>query len=148
MRYLRLGVFAIGLATLASCAKPPRTPEEVAAATSPEVRIQQIPPADPQKYAGMRDFKNWRNPYLIIKPEGVALLDVANHEEHLLKTEELPETLAGLPPSAWPYGRVVVVTDQALLASAQDSVLIRKNRGIVAGTLESMHILINWVPSA
>jgi hypothetical protein len=29
-----------------------------------------------------------------------------------------------------------------------DDVLIRKNRGIVAGTLESLHILINWVPSS
>jgi len=118
------------------------------AATSPEARIQQIPPADPQKYADMRDMKNWRNPYLIIKPNGVALLDVANHEEHLLKTEELPEALANLPPSAWPYGRVVVVSDPGLVGSANDLVPIRKNRGIVAGTLESMHILINWVPSA
>lgn len=117
-------------------------------ATSPEARIQQIPAADPQKYAGMRDFKNWRNPYLIIKPEGVALLDVANHEEHLLKTDELPEALAGLPASAWPYGRVVVVSEPGVAGSANDLAPIRKNRGIVAGTLESLHILINWVPAA
>jgi len=142
MRYLRLGALAIAMVGLVSCSGS-RNPQKTA---PPEVRIQQIPPADSQKYAGMRDLKNWRNPYLIIKPNGVALLDAANHEEHLLKTEELPETLADLPPSAWPYGRIVVVSDPGA-GSENDLVEIRKNRGIVAGTLESMHILINWVPS-
>jgi hypothetical protein len=35
-----------------------------------------------------------------------------------------------------------------LAGSANDDVKIRANRAIVAGTLESMHVLINWVPSA
>ena len=144
MRYLRLSALTISMVGLMSCSGPPNAQQKTA---PPEVRIQQIPPADPQKYIDMRDLKNWSNPYLIIKPNGVALLDVANHEEHLLKTEELPKALANLPPSAWPYGRIVVVSDPGAV-SANDLVLIRKNRGIVAGTLESMHILINWVPSA
>lgn len=142
MRYLRLGALAISMVGLVSCWGSRNAQKTV----PPEVRIQQIPPADPQKYAGMRDLKNWRNPYLIIKPNGVALLDIANHEEHVLKTEELSETLADLPLSAWPYGRIVVVSDPGA-GSANDLVEIRKNRGIVAGTLESMHIVINWVPS-
>jgi len=144
MRYLRLSVLAISAIGLISCWGSRNAQQKTA---PPEVRIQQIPPADPQKYADLRDLKNWRNPYLIIKPNGVALLDVANHEEHVLKTEELPEALADLPPSAWPYGRIVVVSDPGA-GSPNDLVLIRRNRGIVAGTLESMHILINWVPTA
>lgn len=144
MKYLRLNGLLMGAVAFASCSgsrgAQPRT-------APPEVRIQQIPAADPQKYLGLHDLKNWQNPYLIVKPEGVALLDVANHEEHLLKPEELPEALANLPQSAWPYGRIVVVSDPAAV-SANDLVPIRRNRGIVAGTLESMHILINWVPSA
>ena len=144
MRFLRLSTLAISVVGLLSCSGTRNAQQQTAA---PEVRIQQIPPADPQKYAGMRDLKSWRNPYLIVKPEGVALLDVANHEEHLLKTEELAEALADLPATAWPYGRIVVVSDPGA-GSANDLVSIRKTRGIVAGTLESMHILINWVPSA
>jgi len=145
MRHLRSSALAISVVGLTYCTGPPNPQQKTAA---PEVRIQQIPPADPQKHGGMRDLKNWQNPYLIIKPNGVALLDVANHEEHLLKPEELAETLADLPASAWPYGRVVVVSDPSASGSANELVPIRKNRGIVAGTLESMHILINWVPSA
>ncbi|MGA8150164.1 MAG: hypothetical protein WB952_04390 [Terriglobales bacterium] len=140
MKYLSLSALVIGVAGLMSCSG-----SQQAKAAPPEVRIQQIPAADAQKYLGMRDLKNWRNPYLIIRPEGVALLDVANHEEHILKPEELPEALANLPASAWPYGRIVVVSDPGV-GSANDLVPTRKNRGIVAGTLESMHILINWVP--
>jgi hypothetical protein len=145
MRTLRLSALAISIVGLTSCSGSREVQQNAAA---PEVRIQQIPPADLQKYGGMRELKNWQNPYLIIKPNGVALLDVANHEEHLLKPEKLAETLAALPASAWPYGRIVVVSDPSASSSANELAPIRRNRGIVAGTLESMHILINWVPSA
>jgi len=40
------------------------------------------------------------------------------------------------------------VTENGVRGSADDDVKIRTNRAIVAGTLESMHVLINWVPSA
>jgi len=147
MKYLRRSALAVVLALVASCAKPPRAPDEAATAASPEARIQQIPPADPQKYAGMRDMKAWRNPYLIIRVDGVGLLDPANNEQHLLKPDEVLDALAALPATAWPYGRVVVVTENPLTNSEEQKVAIRRNKGIVAGTLESVHILI-WVPSA
>jgi hypothetical protein len=56
--------------------------------------------------------------------------------------------LGNLPPTAWPYGRVVAVTENGVRGSADDSVKIRQNRALVAGTLESMHVLINWIPPA
>ena len=148
MRYLRLSILMTSLATIVSCSKPPSSPANTAAAIRPEIRIQQIPAADPQKYAGMRDMKAWRNPYLIIRPDGVGLLDPADNEQRLLKPDELLDTLAALPATAWPYGRVVVVTENSLTSSEDQKVAIRRVKGIVAGTLESMHILINWVPSA
>jgi len=146
MKYLCLGAVAVLVALLASCAKPPRAREESAA--SPEARLQQIPSADPQKYAGVRDMKAWRNPYLIIRIDGVGLFDPANNEQHLLKPDELPNVLSALPASAWPYGRVVAVAENSPTGSEEQRVAIRRNKGIVAGTLESIHILINWVPSA
>jgi hypothetical protein len=144
MRYLRLTAVVMCAAVLACCSKPPRTSEEMAAA-SPEARLQQIPPADPQKYGQAPGFKEWRNPYLIIRKDGVALLDTQNSEEHLIKLEDLPQTLAQLPRSAWPYGRVVAVIEPGVRASGDDA-LIRKNRGIVLGTLESMHVLVSIGP--
>jgi hypothetical protein len=146
MRYLCLSALVVGLALFTFCSKPPRAPEEAAASTSPEARIQQIPPADPEKYRNLRDYKEWKNPYLLIRKDGVALLDVSNNEERLVKPDDLPEVLAQLPLKAWPYGRAVAVGQNGILSSADDAVRIRKNRGIVLGTLESLHILVPFMP--
>jgi len=147
MKYLRRSALAMVLALLASCAKPPRGPSEAATDASPEARIQQIPPADPQKYAGMRDMKAWRNPYLIIRVDGVGLLDVANNEQQIVDPDKLSEALARLSVSAWPYGRIVAIQEINASSSEEDKAKLRKNRALVAGALESMHVLINWVPS-
>ncbi|MGA8489872.1 MAG: hypothetical protein WB711_05580, partial [Terriglobales bacterium] len=110
MRYLLLSFFAASVAMFASCAKPPNAPAQ-AASVSPEARIQQIPPADPQKYTTLKDMKAWRNPYLIVRLDGVGLLDVSNNEQQIVDPDKLPEALAKLPASAWPYGRVVAIQE-------------------------------------
>ncbi|HXM60338.1 MAG TPA: hypothetical protein VN950_05745 [Terriglobales bacterium] len=133
---------------LASCAKPPSVPAQAAASVSPEARIQQIPPADPQRYAALKDMKAWRNPYLIVRLDGVGLLDVSNNEQQIVDPDKLPEALAKLPASAWPYGRVVAIQEISANASDQDHATLRKNRALVAGSLESLHVEINWVPSS
>ena len=147
MRYLRLSILAMGLIPLVSCAKPPRAPEETVAAANPEARIRQIPPADPQKYSAMRDMKAWRNPYLIVRVDGVGLLDVSNNEQQIVDPDKLSVALARLPGSAWPYGRVVAIQEISAAGSEDDKAKLRRNRALVAGTLESMQVLINWVPS-
>ena len=133
---------------LLSCSAAPKDPDPAALEAGAAARIQAIPPASPEKYRGMRDMKGWRNPYLIVRADGVALLDPDDHVERVFKAEELTEELGKLPASAWPYGRVVAVTENGVVASGDMLVLMRKNRAIVAGTLESMHVLINWIPSA
>jgi hypothetical protein len=148
MKYLRLSILAMSLVGLASCSKPPRSAADAAAAIRPEIRIQQIPPADPQKYAGMRDMKAWRNPYLIIRVEGVGLLDIGNNEQQIVDPDKLSDALAKLPASAWPYGRIVAIQEISAAGSEGDKAKLRKNRALVAGALESMQVLINWVPSA
>lgn len=147
MRHSRLGLIAAAVAALVSCSAP-KTPDPVAREASATARILAIPPATPEKYHGKMDMKGWRNPYLIIRADGVALLDPDDHLERILKPEELTRTLGDLPPSAWPYGRVVAVTENGVRGSADDEVKIRKTRALVAGTLESLHVLINWIPSA
>jgi hypothetical protein len=146
MIYWRLAVLATLAVLLISCSAP-QGPATAALEASAAARILAIPPASPEKYRGMIDMKGWQNPYLIIKADGVALLDAGNHEERLLKPAEVTQALAKLPPSAWPYGRVVAVTENGVRA-AGDDVPIRKNRAMVAGALETLHVLINWIPSA
>jgi len=110
--------------------------------------LQAIPAADPGQYERVRDMKNWRNPYLIVRPDKVVLLDVADSAEIILKPEELLPTLAGLPNSNWPYGRVVAAAEDRSSASEQDGIALRRNKGIVGGILEGAHITVKWVPSA
>jgi len=135
-------IVALSLAALFACSKAPQA-TSVPSSVSAEARLQQIPPADPQKYSQTRNFKNWRNPYLIIRQSGVALLDANNNEERLINPTKLAEVLAQLPPSAWPYGRVVAVVENGVLS---DDASFRKNRGIVLGTLEALHILVAYGP--
>ena len=93
-------------------------------------------------------MKDWKNHYLIVRVDGVALLDVSNNEQRILKPDQLVDALAELPGSAWPYGRVVAVAENAVSGSDADKAQLRRNRALVAGTLESLQVLINWVPSA
>jgi len=92
-------------------------------------------------------MKAWRNPYLIVRTDGVALFDSADSAEILLKNDELIPALAKLPASNWPYGRVVAAAENGVRGSEQDRVAIRRNKGIVGGMLESAHIAVRWVPA-
>lgn len=131
-----------------ACSRPSQIAEGSPSQFSPEIRIQQIPPADPQKFANAREMKVWRNPYLIVKKNGIWLMDAYNNEEHLLKSDQVLDALAALPASAWPYGRVVAVQEIGSAGAEDDKIAIRRNRAILAGTLENAKVLINWVPSS
>jgi hypothetical protein len=128
---------------VACSSQPKRVP-----APDPGTVLQAIPAADPAQVERIHDMKNWRNPYLIVRADGVALFDVADSAEIRLKPEELLPALAALPASNWPYGRVVAATENSAKAAEQDGAAIRRNRGIVGGMLEGAHIAVKWVPSA
>jgi hypothetical protein len=145
----RLAVFTTawvaGLSFLLTSCSASGGPDPAALEASAAARILTIPPTSPEKYRGTIDKNGWHNPYLIIKTGGVALLDPDDHEERLLQPHELTQVLGNLPSSAWPYGRVVAVTENGVRAPGDD-VPIRKNRALVAGTLQGLHVLIHWIP--
>jgi hypothetical protein len=148
MRYRCLSVLAIAAGSIVACSRPSQISEKSVTQAGPEVRIQQIPAADPEKFSGSRDTKAWRNPYLMVKKDGIWLVDLENNEERPVKSDQLLDALAALPASAWPYGRVVAVQEIGNTGSEEDKVALRRNRAILAGTLESAKVLINWLPSA
>lgn len=94
----------------------------------------------------MHDTKNWRNPYLIVRADGVVLYDTADSAEIILKPEDVIGALAQLPRSNWPYGRVVAATETAA-ASDQAGIAIRRNKGLVGGLLAQAHVAVRWVPA-
>ncbi len=129
---------------VAACSSPQNAPKPL----DPEAVLQALPQANPAQYDRMPDMKKWRNPYLIVRADGVALYDSADSAEILLKTDEVLPALAHLPASNWPYGRVVAAAGIGVRASEQEGIAIRRNKGIVGGLLEGAHVAIKWVPSA
>lgn len=139
----RFALALLASLTLAACSH-----EGAAKTPDPVSMLQTIPAPDSAKYEHIKDMKNWRNPYLIVRADGVALLDVADSAEIILKPDELLPALAKLPSSEWPYGRVVAATESGVNRSEEDKIAVRKNKGIVGGLLGSAHIAVTWVPSA
>jgi hypothetical protein len=135
---LLLGIF------MAACSPQP----SAAPAADPGSVLQAIPAADAAQYERIQDMKSWRNPYLIVRADGVALLDSADNAEIILKPDELLAALARLPAAKWPYGRVVAAAETGLRTSEQEGVAIRRNKGIVGGMLEGAHVAVKWVPAA
>ena len=133
-----LGISLVGCSSQQDAPKPP----------APEVVLQAIPAADPAKFERIHDMKTWRNPYLIVRRDGVALLDAADNAEIILKPAELLPALAALPASNWPLGRVVAATESSRTGSERDRVEIRRNKGIMGGMLKGANVAIKWVPSA
>jgi hypothetical protein len=113
----------------------------------PETILQTIPSADPAQYDHVQDMQKWRNPYLIVRADGVALLDSADSAELTVKPDDLLAELARLPASRWPYGRVVAAAENAVRASEQDGIAIRRNKGIVGGILQGAKVQVKWVPA-
>jgi hypothetical protein len=141
-RGARLLVVMLVSLALAACSH-----QSPAKAPDPAAQFQAISTANSAQYDKIKDMRNWRNPYLIVRADGVALLDTADSAEIILKPDELLPALAKLPVSDWPYGRVVAAVENGTHGSEQDGVAIRKNKGIVGGILEGAHIAVKWVPA-
>jgi hypothetical protein len=147
LRAQRFARFLCALAitlSLTACSRNAPPPPDAA------TLLQNVPAGDPAKYPKLRQVKRWSNPYLVIRPDGIGLVtSVAAHEERILKPDEVLDALAQLPPSAWPYGRVVaMLVETRPTNSEQDKIAIRRNRGIVAGELKGAHVAIEWQSGA
>lgn len=112
--------------------------------------LRRVPAADPAKYPALQETRHWSNPYVVVRPNSVGLLNsVDANEEQILKPEEVLKALALLPASAWPYGRAVaILVDEKAANSEADKIATRRSRGIVAGDLESAHVAIQWIPTS
>jgi len=136
----RIALIMMAAMSLAGC-----TQQQAAQTPDPQAVLRAIPAADSAQYERIRDMKTWRNPYLIVRPDGVAVYDIADSAEIIVKPEELLTELAKFPASNWPYGRVVAATEASKRDSEQDAVAIRRNKGIIGGLLDGAHIAVKWV---
>jgi hypothetical protein len=107
-----------------------------------------IPPAHPEKYRHIRDAKDWANPYLVIRADGIEVIAKAlPRGRKVVSAKELQKTLISLPVSAWPYGKVVAVQEISI-RSGNDDALIEQNKTEAEKILKALQVQIEAWPSA
>jgi hypothetical protein len=135
------------LLALMACSKPPNSEQEAASAAPKTTGLESIPPADSSKYPPFHDLRGWKNPYFVVREDGIGFVDLSNREVHILTPEEIPAELASLGISAWPYGRVVLVAEATPKNSTDAAKAeIRKNRGLLMGTLKDLDVAVQEAP--
>lgn len=144
---MRTFVTFILLGVVVACSKPPAAPDNQSVEAQQATGLESIPPADPTKYPPFVDMSGWKNPYLIVRDDGIGFVDLSNREIHVLKQEEIPAELVSLPSSAWPYGRVVLVAQaHPKDPTEQTKAQLRENRALLLGTLKELDVQYREVP--
>ena len=111
--------------------------------SSPVSFPENLAEASPNAYREIRDAADWKNPYLVIRPNGVEIL----HVSPLVEPTNLKTTLSSLPYTAWPYGKIVAVQELGI-RSGDDDQKIKEVLAEVLSILQKMNIEISRWPSA
>ena len=115
-------------------------------AQAPRALRDRIPKADPHKYDSVREAHDWKNPYLIVRPDGVEMVGITGARQ-TIAVESVPAALEKLPVSAWPYGLVVAVQDVGIVGGATDETRIKANRAQLLKLLKELDVTVDPWPS-
>ena len=107
---------------------------------------KRIPKPHRNKYHAVREGTDWKNPYLIVRPDGIEITGVTAAGQ-AIPLKSVPAVLNGLPDPAWPYGLVVAVQEVGLLAEG-DRPRIQANRKTLLTLLKKLAIIVDPWPSA
>jgi len=105
-----------------------------------------IPKPDPKKYHSVQDAADWKNPYLIVRRDGIEIIGKMA-VGHSIPVDSVPGILKELPDSAWPYGLVVAVQDIGIV-SPGDPARVKANRKALLTLLKKLGIAVDLWPSA
>jgi hypothetical protein len=104
-----------------------------------------IPSADPEKYQAIRDGKDWRNPYLIVRADGIEIAGTPSGGSPI-PVESVWAALEGLPNSAWPYGLVVAVQKNRVGVSEAERSRIEANQMSLEPLLGELGVVVGFRP--
>lgn len=105
-----------------------------------------IPRPDPNAYRSVRDARDWQNPYLIVRREGIQPISGAT-EAPTMPPADVIAYLEKLPSIAWPYGPVVAVQENGVGAPGDDAPIERDRKELVR-LLQEEGIKVELWPSA
>ncbi len=102
------------------------------------------------KYRDIRDAKDWLNPQITIRAEGIEVVTRAiPGGRKTVLPGELRDLLISLPVMVWPYGRVVLGSDIGLRqVDRSDDEPIRRNHDAAERILKALDVHVDWWPSA
>jgi hypothetical protein len=106
-----------------------------------------IPDPDSKKYLGIHDGRDWKNPYLIVRPDGI-VVSGPDGNGNPIPVASVPAALERLPDTAWPYGLVVAVQDDGIVASESERSRIEANRTLLLEILNQLGVIVGLWPSA
>lgn len=135
----------IGLLMIYSCS-PPMAEHNL---KQPELKgLARVPPADLSATQRARTLEEWRNPFLVIRSEGIEMVTSGGSTgSNSVSVDQMKEILSSLPEDAWLFGRIVAVTEISIRSGSDDH-LIEENREALEKMLGELDVLINWWPSA
>jgi hypothetical protein len=111
-----------------------------------ETLDSRIGPAVASKYRGIRDAKDWLNPYLAVCPRGVDLTVASVKHKSLVSIPDLRAALIKLPMDAWPYGRIVGL-QECSIGTPGDEQARRQRLGAVEDVLKALGLQVSrWPP--
>ena len=107
----------------------------------------------------IRSFESWENPSITVQPDMLTLhvmvADLnpssfgaggmlrptgARRQEVNISPGKLTEAMTAIPPSSWPYGRVVAV-EEAHQTPGKQEPLVRRNLETTVGTLNDLGLV-------
>jgi myo-inositol-1-phosphate synthase len=107
-----------------------------------------IPPPDPNKYRSVRDARDWQNPYLMVRANGIYARPIsAATEAPTMSPADVVAYLEKLPSMAWPYGLVVTVQENGIRVAGDDA-RIKRNREELVRLLENAGVKVDLWSSA
>ncbi len=137
----------------------PARAEQRAAVSQERSELQLIAPPTKSRYMTVHSYESWENPYITVQPdmltihvlladantttlgEGGMLRPVGARRELVnVSPDKLGEAMSAIPPTAWPYGRVVAVEEAHKTPASQEPV-IRRNMELAVGTLNDLGIV-------
>jgi hypothetical protein len=151
-------------------AEPRPSPQQAKAAIAERdterQQLEQIPPPAKNRYMAIHTKESWGNPFLIVGKKTITLRVMnpeapqseavpgtllhppnARRRELELRISDLPEALAAIPESSWPYGRVVAVEEDAVQARA-DRIQVRRNVETTIQVLNDLGVVVYEWPGA
>lgn len=113
-----------------------------------------IPPPDRKKYLSVKQQEDWKNPFLLLNPDGtLTLIAGETSTRQTVKGEELESVLIGLPASDWSFGRVIAVQPSAIRSSEREQFeredkALKQTWSRMRDTMTKLEVQVNLWPSA